>query len=130
MTYRRIAQGALSPRTGTATAALPSATPAANLAEHKERAIARLWEACSAYERRFLSGGAHALIFDLRRSGNPKAVRVYQWIMSLWREYYRRRDHIEAARMVDEIVRESLIFDVCGAPPHSLRELLTDAPAA
>lgn len=131
MAHRKIQQGSIAQRTGGR--AIPSnilvpATPADVLAAAKTKMIQRLLEACDAYERKFFSGGIHAHMLERKLAGSQKAIRNQQWILALWREYYRRHDAVEAALTLDDVNSTSLDFTSFGHPPHSAREILAEIP--
>lgn len=131
MAHRKIQQGRIAQRTGGH--AIPSnvlvpATPADVLAAAKVKMGKQLIEACDAYERRFFSGGIHAHMLERKLAGSQKAVRNQQWILALWREYYRRLDALEAALSLDDVDTTSLDFTSFGHPPHSAREILAEIP--
>lgn len=130
MAYRQRAAGTTN-RTGgreTPSNVLLSQEPAEVLARAKAVRVDQLWTACDKYERQFYSGGIHAQILELKLAGSQKAVRCQHWILGLWRGYYARRDSIEAAHTVAEVMNMSLDFSAHGQPPFSVREMLQDAP--
>lgn len=130
MAYRKRPVGSTN-RTGgrtTPSNVLASQEPADVLARAKAVRIDQLWTACDAYEKQFYSGGIHAQILELKLNGSQKAVRCQHWILGLWRSYYARRDAVEAAQTTAEVIAQSTDFSAHGTPPHSVREMLQDAP--
>jgi len=78
----------------------------------------RLWEAASAWEKKFISGVGLSILSLGVAQGKPKAVAVAQWSSNLWMNLYYPR---KAAVCLDS--EPDCDFSAAGDMPYSVPEL-------
>lgn len=132
MSYRTAQAGSISPRNAGKTVQshnAPQVVEASVLAKAKATRIGQLRQSVINYEAQFFCDGEFALIDDARSQGNKKALKVRQWSQSLWRDYYVRKDDVDAKTAVESVGVVSLDFSNHSAPPYSVREILDEIKA-
>jgi hypothetical protein len=81
----------------------------------KEELFSQLWTACTNYRKERISEEGMLFLFPYKATGKAKAV--YDWVQSLWDEYYTRKATIDAGGV------PSFDFKALGEMPHTFLEV-------
>jgi len=104
--------------------------PRVSLEERKSNAIAALWRNYKTYQQRYVDPEDLTLAVVCASRGSAKGAAIQAWVLSLWADYYAKRDAVDAAGEAEELSAIDLSADAFGAPPYTIRELNEEARTA
>lgn len=102
----------------------PEPVPEQEPTNYKDSNELSLWQACTDYEQRYISGSAIGTLSIGVIQGLPKSVEIKAWISNLWmNHYYPRKATITGDAPLS---KEDLDFTLVGPMPYSVPELVEE----
>lgn len=104
----------------------PAPLPIADL---KKEAISKLWRNYKTHQQIYVDPEDLTLAVVCAAKGSEKGTAVQMWVLTLWADYYEKKDAIETANTADEITAVNLVPAADNTPPYTIRELNDEAAA-